>query len=120
MRERSVVLSDGSELDADLVVYATGYRPMNECVARLISHDVARKVGNCWGLGSNTTNDPGPWERELRNMWKPTHQPHLWFHGSTFNDSRHYSLYLALQIKARMEGVPGIRVYGMGNPHHTM
>jgi putative flavoprotein involved in K+ transport len=120
MRERSVVLSDGSEVDADLVVYATGYRSMNERVAKLISQDVADKVGKCWGLGSNTTKDPGPWERELRNMWKPTQQPHLWFQGGGFLDCRHYSLYLALQIKARMEGIPGIHVYGMGNPHHTM
>jgi putative flavoprotein involved in K+ transport len=32
--------------------------------------------------------------------------------------SRHYSLVLALQIKARMEGLP-TPVYGLQTPHHT-
>ena len=52
-----------------------------------------------WGLGSATKKDPGPWEGELRNMWKPTKQPGLWFHGGNLMQSRHYSLYLALQLK---------------------
>src|SRR5882724_13304010 len=106
LTEHSVILSDGTELPADLIVYATGYGSMNGWAADLISQDVADKVGKCWGLGSNTTNDPGPWEGELRNMWKPTHQPALWFHGGNLHQSRHYSLCLSLQIKARMEGIP--------------
>ena len=117
IRERSVVLSDGSELPADLVVYATGYGSMNGWAARLISQEVADKVGKCWGLGSNTAKDPGPWEGELRNMWKPTRQEALWFHGGNLAQSRHYSRYLALQLKARMEGIP-TPVYGLGEVYH--
>ena len=71
------------------------------------------KVGKVWGLGSGTAKDPGPWEGELRNMWKPTAQDGLWFHGGNLAQSRHYSLYLALQLKARMEGLP-TPVYGQG------
>ena len=59
-----------------------------------------------WGLGSGTAKDPGPWEGELRNMWKPTLQQGLWFHGGNLALSRYYSLYLALQLKARMAGIP--------------
>nr|WP_321984303.1 NAD(P)/FAD-dependent oxidoreductase [uncultured Lichenicoccus sp.] len=70
IRERSVLLTDGTELPADLIVYATGYGSMNGWAARLISQEVADRVGRCWGFGSDTTKDPGPWERELRNMWK--------------------------------------------------
>src|SRR5207247_2312727 len=70
IQERSVVFTDGSELPADLIVFATGYGSMNGWVAQLISQAVADKVGKCWGLGSDTTHDPGPWEGELRNMWK--------------------------------------------------
>jgi len=29
---------------------------------------IAHKVGRLWGFGSGTSNDPGPWEGELRNM----------------------------------------------------
>ena len=112
------MLSDNTEVEADLVVYATGYGSMNEWAAKLISREVADKVGKCWGLGSDTNKDPGPWERELRNMWKPTQQQALWFHGGNLHQSRHYSLVLALQLKARMEGIP-IHVYGMDKVHHT-
>jgi putative flavoprotein involved in K+ transport len=116
-RERSIVFSDGSELEADLIVYATGYGSMNGWAAQLISKDVADKVGKCWGLGSGTTKDPGPWEGELRNMWKPTKQEALWFHGGNLHQSRHYSQFLSLQLKARKEGIP-TPVYGPAEVHH--
>ncbi|WP_280298229.1 NAD(P)/FAD-dependent oxidoreductase [Nocardia neocaledoniensis] len=117
LTEDGVVLADGTELPADLVVYATGYGSMNGWAADLIGQDVADAVGKCWGFGSGTTKDPGPWEGELRNMWKPTQQPGLWFHGGNLHQSRHYSLYLALQLKARYEGVP-TPVYGKQEVHH--
>jgi putative flavoprotein involved in K+ transport len=106
LTDDSVVLDDGTELPADLVVYATGYGSMNGWAADLISPEVADAVGKVWGLGSDTTKDPGPWEGEQRNMWKPTRQEALWFHGGNLHQSRHYSLYLALQLKARYEGIP--------------
>ena len=109
--ERSVTLDDGSELPADLIVYATGFGSMSQWAARLISPAVADRVGLCWGLGSGTTKDPGPWEGELRNMWKPVAQPALWFHGGNLQQSRFYSLQLALQIKARQVGID-TPVYG--------
>ncbi len=118
VNERSVELTDGSELPADLIVMATGFQSMNRAVAPIISEDVADKVGKCWGLGSGVPGDPGPWEGEPRNMWKPTQQPGLWFHGGNLHLSRHYSLVLALQIKARMEGLP-TPVYGLQKSHHT-
>ncbi|CAB5663349.1 Uncharacterized oxidoreductase CzcO [Delftia tsuruhatensis] len=117
LSENAVVLDDGTELPADLVVYATGYGSMNGWVADLISQEVADKVGKVWGLGSDTTKDPGPWEGEQRNMWKPTQQEALWFHGGNLHQSRHYSLYLALQLKARQEGLP-VRVYDLQQVHH--
>lgn len=117
LSENAVVLDDGTELPADLVVYATGYGSMNGWVADLISQEVADKVGKVWGLGSDTTKDPGPWEGEQRNMWKPTQQQALWFHGGNLHQSRHYSLYLALQLKARQEGLP-VQVYGLQQVHH--
>ncbi|GAB07646.1 SidA/IucD/PvdA family monooxygenase [Gordonia amarae] len=117
LTENSVVLDDGTELPADVVVYATGYGSMNGWAADLMGQEVADRVGKVWGLGSETTKDPGPWEGEQRNMWKPTQQPHLWFHGGNLHQSRHYSLYLALQLKARYEGIP-TPVYGLQEVHH--
>ena len=117
LTENSVVLADGTEIDADVVVYATGYGSMNGWAADLMGQEVADRVGKVWGLGSETTKDPGPWEGEQRNMWKPTQQPGLWFHGGNLHQSRHYSLYLALQLKARYEGIP-TPVYGLADVHH--
>ena len=117
IKENSVVLTDGSELPADLIVYATGYGSMNQWAAKLISQEVADKVGKCWGLGSDTRLDPGPWEGEQRNMWKPTQQAGLWFHGGNLAQSRQYSQYLALQLKARLERV-ATPVYGVGPVYH--
>jgi putative flavoprotein involved in K+ transport len=117
LTEHAVVLHDGTELPADLVVYATGYGSMNGWAADLISQEVADRVGKVWGLGSDTAKDPGPWEGEQRNMWKPTQQPGLWFHGGNLAQSRHYSLYLALQLKARAVGID-TPVYGLPEVHH--
>ena len=114
---RAVVLENGKKLPADLVVCATGYGSMNGWAAKLISREVANKTGKCWGLGSNTRKDPGPWEGELRNMWKPTQQEALWYHGGNLHQSRHYSQFLALQLKARMEKIP-TPVYALAPTHH--
>jgi putative flavoprotein involved in K+ transport len=117
LTETGVKFVDGTELPADLVIYATGYGSMNGWAADLISQEVADKVGKVWGLGSATTKDPGPWEGEQRNMWKPTQQEALWFHGGNLHQSRHYSQYLSLQLKARQVGLP-TPVYGLQEVHH--
>jgi putative flavoprotein involved in K+ transport len=118
IQPKSVTLSDGTVLPADLLVYATGYGSMNGWLAELISPEVADRVGKVWGLGSDTPKDPGPWEGELRNMWKPTQVPQLWFHGGNLHQSRHYSQFLALQLKARMEGM-ATPVYELAKVHHA-
>jgi putative flavoprotein involved in K+ transport len=112
-----VRLDNGEELPAGVIVYATGYSSMNGFVADLVSREMAEKVGKVWGLGSNTTKDPGPWEGEQRNMWKPTQQEGLWFHGGNLHQSRHYSQFLSLQLKARYEGIP-TPVYGLQAVYH--
>ena len=117
LTEDGVLLSNGKLLPADVVVYATGYGSMNGWAADLISQEVADKVGKVWGLGSATTKDPGPWEGEERNMWKPTQQQALWFHGGNLHQSRFHSLFLALQLKARLEGID-TPVYGLQQVHH--
>lgn len=105
IRPEGVELSDGSVLEADLIVYATGYDPMESWIAQLISPEVAARVGHVWGLGSDTRRDPGPWVGELRAMWKPTRQPGLWLQGGNLQQVRFYSRILALQIQARMLGL---------------
>jgi putative flavoprotein involved in K+ transport len=104
--EDSLILSDGSRVDADAIIYATGFGSMDQWVGSLFGEEVARRVGRCWGYGSGFKGDPGPWEGEIRNMWKPTAQDGLWFMAGNLAQARSMSRYLAIQLKARYEGMP--------------
>lgn len=93
-------------LPADVIVYATGFETMDQWLSQLCNEEIATKVGKTWGLGlGKGPKDPGPWEGELRNMWKPTSVDGLWFHGGNLAQSRHYSRFLALQLGARYIGI---------------
>ncbi|MBR0655932.1 flavin-containing monooxygenase [Plastoroseomonas arctica] len=85
-------MRDGRIVPAELIVLATGYKSQQEVVRLALGDAIADKVGPVWGF------DPGG---ELRNMWRPTPQPGLWFTAGSLAQSRIYSKYLALQIKAR-------------------
>ena len=98
-------MESGQEIPADVLVYATGFDSLHEMVSRVVSEEAARVIGRTWGLGSDSgPHDPGPWEGELRNMWKPTALDGLWFMGGNLAQSRHYSRFLALQLQARCLG----------------
>ena len=103
--------ADGTEIPADVIIQSTGFQSMHEVVAGIVDRGTADRIGTCWGLGSGTRHDPGPWHGELRNMYKPTAQEALWFHGGNLALSRFFSKFLALQIKAHMEGISG-EAYG--------
>jgi cation diffusion facilitator CzcD-associated flavoprotein CzcO len=89
-------LVDGRSMAADLVVLCTGYHPLAAGVRRFFGPEVADRVGPIWGL-----NDEG----FLRNMWTRTPQPGLWVMGGSFTECRPYSRYLALLIRAELEGL---------------
>jgi len=91
-----VVLRDGTKKPLDLVVVATGYESQQEFVRQTLGNDVAERIGPVWGF------DEGG---ELRNMWTPTKQKGLWFTAGSLAQCRIYSRYLALQIKAREDGL---------------
>ncbi len=91
-------LKDGSVVEADLLVLATGYFPQQELVRRALGEDMAEKIGPVWGLG-----DDG----ELCNMFKRTPQEGCWFIAGGLAQCRINSKYLALQIKATELGLLG-------------
>lgn len=115
LTEHTVVLDDGREVDAEAIIYATGFRSMYGTTAEIISTEVADRLGGFGGIGSGESSaDPGPWEGEVRNMWKPVPHEALWFHSGLIAHARAYSRPLALQLKARMVGIP-TPVYGLGD-----
>jgi len=91
-----VRLKDGTVRPLDLVVAATGYETQQHFVRTTLGDAVADRIGPVWGF-----DDQG----ELRNMWTPTAQPGLWFTAGSLAQCRIFSRYLALQIKAREEGL---------------
>jgi putative flavoprotein involved in K+ transport len=103
--------ADGTEIAADVIIQCTGFQSLHEVIAKIVSREVGDRIGTCWGLGSGTRNDPGPWHGELRNMYKPVAHPNLFIQGGNLALSRFFSKFVALQIKARMEGIP-TPVYG--------
>ena len=95
----SVVLDSGIEIDADLVVLATGFKNMRESARRIFGDAVADRCGEVWGLDD---------EGELRSIWRPSGHPGFWFTGGSLLQTRIYSRYLALQIAASLDGLaPG-------------
>lgn len=89
-------MKDGSTVPADLVVLATGYKGQEAMVAKLLGEETAARIGPIWGFGEG---------QELRNMFKRTPQPGLWFIAGSFAQCRIYSKYLALQIKGSETGL---------------
>jgi putative flavoprotein involved in K+ transport len=96
---KSVEFSDGSSLNVDVVVLATGYQPLQEAVRAMFGDDMADRVGPIWGIGT---------DGELRNMYARTRQEGFFVAGGGFPAARVYSQYMAMLIKADMEGMlPG-------------
>ncbi|AEG50940.1 FAD-dependent pyridine nucleotide-disulfide oxidoreductase [Sphingobium chlorophenolicum L-1] len=101
LTETQVILDDGSAIDADIVVLATGYHSLQEQVRKLFGSEVANRIGPIWGIGE---------DGEMRNMYAPTAQPNFYVLGGGFPTARYYSKFTALYIKADLEGLvpPGI------------
>jgi cation diffusion facilitator CzcD-associated flavoprotein CzcO len=97
--ETEVKLADGRSLKIDAVILATGYEGQESMVSRLLGTRIAERVGKIWGFDE---------EGELRNMWRATGQPGLWFTAGSLAQCRIYSKYLALQIWGAESGKFGI------------
>jgi cation diffusion facilitator CzcD-associated flavoprotein CzcO len=93
---RGVRLNDGTELEADEIVFATGYGSMRETAEEILGEGLPDGVGDVWGWD---------WEGEMRGIWRATAQPGLWFQGGNLAFARYYSRVLALQILARLKGL---------------
>ena len=93
---RGVRLDDGTELEADEIVCATGYQNMRTATEALFGDKVAAKVPNVWGYDE---------EGETKVMWRRSGHPGLWLHGGNLALCRYFSRIVALQIKAQLEGL---------------
>ncbi|MGN7860907.1 NAD(P)-binding domain-containing protein [Microbacterium sp. 22303] len=88
-------LDDGSVLEADIVILATGYLNRKVEVADQFGEEIADRVGEIARLDS---------EGEWSTMWGQSGQPGLWINGGGINQIRPGSKLLALLIKADLDG----------------
>ncbi|POR35968.1 Putative indole-3-pyruvate monooxygenase [Tolypocladium paradoxum] len=88
--------ADGTELEADEIVLATGFQSMKSHTRDMFGAAVADRVDDVWGL-----NEEGEW----RTMWQRSGHENFWFHGGNLALCRFYSRLLALQIKGLEEGL---------------
>ncbi|KAK4245507.1 oxidoreductase-like protein [Corynascus novoguineensis] len=87
--------ADGSELQADEIVFATGYDNMRTTAKEILGDELPDKVGDIWGWDS---------EGEMRTIWTSSGHPGLWFHGGNLALCRYNSRLVALQILAKLKG----------------
>lgn len=89
-------MKNGDVVPADLVVLATGFEGIQHSVRTLLGDQVADKIGPAWGFDQDYV---------MRNMWRRTAQEGLWLMGGAIVEARLQSRFLALEIRAALEGL---------------
>ncbi|KAH8155202.1 uncharacterized protein LAJ45_00211 [Morchella importuna] len=97
-----IEFADGSVLEADEIVLATGYDNMRSTAVRIFGKEVGEKVKPVWGLDE---------EGEIQTMWRRSGHEGFWFMGGNLGFARYFSRFLALQIKALEEGLTSYDKY---------
>ncbi|KAG5720265.1 Flavin-containing monooxygenase YUCCA3 [Termitomyces sp. T112] len=98
--ETGLKFEDGSELSADVVIFATGLSDSRAHIRKIVSEEVFKSLKPIWGL------DP---EGELNGIWRDLGVKGLWSMLGNLALCRFHSKHIALQIKAMEEGVFGER-----------
>lgn len=88
--------SDGSSLDADVVVFATGFEGNIRVMAEhILGDEVLEKMDDFYQFDA---------EGEVIGAWKPMKQPNIWYAAAMdLTKARFFSRFLALQIKAELD-----------------
>ncbi|KAJ6600169.1 hypothetical protein B0H10DRAFT_2230969 [Mycena sp. CBHHK59/15] len=98
--ESGLKFEDGSELPADVVVFATGLGDARKGVRKICGDEVGDKCKQIWGLDE---------EGEINGAWRDLGVPGLWYMIGNLALCRFHSKHVALQIKAMEEKVFGER-----------
>ncbi|CAA7270299.1 unnamed protein product [Cyclocybe aegerita] len=97
---RGLLFENGTELEADVIVWATGLGNPVDAIAHICSSSVSSACKSVWGLNS---------EGEINGAWRDLGVKGLWFMIGNLALCRFHSSHLGLQIKAIEEGVFGQR-----------
>ncbi|TFK48083.1 FAD/NAD(P)-binding domain-containing protein [Heliocybe sulcata] len=94
--ETGIKFEDGSELECDVVVFATGFGDERHAVTKVLGSDFEDKLKPLWGLDE---------EGEIKGAWRDIGVPRLWYMIGNLMFCRFHSKHMALQIKAFQEGI---------------
>lgn len=117
-------LSDKSIVEADVVVFATGFKGnMRDRVREFFGDQVADSIEDFWGFDTEgelrgAFRSPGRKSQLLRQSILVSTlicdvDPGLWCIGGSLGQARYMSRFIALQIKAAVMGTP-LPIYDVG------
>lgn len=89
-------LRDGSERSLDAVILATGFKNQDEATRAQFGDEIADRLGRIGGYDH---------EAEVRNTWRPTAQPGLYFGSGSIQFCRTYTPLFAMMLKAELSGL---------------
>ncbi|PPQ75988.1 hypothetical protein CVT24_006553 [Panaeolus cyanescens] len=95
-----IIFEDGSTLEADVVVFATGIGSPHAYLTTLLPPSMTARITPLWGLDA---------EGELNGLYKEIGVEGLWSMIGSLGLCRFHSKHIALQIKAMLEGIHGGR-----------
>ncbi|TFY68646.1 hypothetical protein EVJ58_g883 [Rhodofomes roseus] len=101
--ENGLRFSDGSELEADAIIFATGFGDPRDVAKDICGPEIRAKLAPAWGITP---------EGELGSIWRESGQVRLWFAAGNLAISRYASKFLALRIKAEEEGLVRVEPAG--------
>jgi len=92
-----VKFEDGTELKADLIVFATGFnkQSMADSARKIVGEEIGKRLKPVWGLDE---------EKHVRGVHRDSGHPRVWYCGGDLGMARYYSTILALQVKATQLG----------------
>ncbi|KAL0574959.1 hypothetical protein V5O48_007004 [Marasmius crinis-equi] len=98
--ETGLRFEDGSELPADVVLFATGFGDVRDFIRKICGDEIATKCKPVWGLNE---------EGEINGIYRDLGVPGMWYVMGNLALERFHTKHVALQIKAMEEGLFGTR-----------
>ena len=115
VKPHGLLFADGSELEADEIIFATGYENMRGTARKIFGDEIADSIKDVWGFDE---------EGELRTMWRRTGHPGFWFFGGNLALCRYASTDVVAVFRTLMDQVfltnAGASNQGYGGGHYEV
>lgn len=112
LTETGALFKDGTHIEADTIVCATGYSSQRDTIRKVIGDRVADGVGGLWGQDA---------QGEIPGVWRNSGVPRFYLQSGNLFQARCFSKYLALQIHMiqlglREQDMEGVKYKSTNDP----